>query len=79
MFEWAHLDMEGIDPDIISHRLNVDPNKKPIRQKRRAMNTECYQVLKEEVDKLLSNDFIKESFYHSWLENPVLVNKSNGK
>ena len=35
--------------------------------------------MKEEVDKLIFNDFIKESFYPSWLENPVLVKKPNGK
>ena len=79
VFAWAHSDMEGIDLDIMSHHLNVDPNKKPVRQKRWAMDTECYQALKEEVDKLLSNDFIKESFYPSWLANPVLVKKPNGK
>ena len=35
--------------------------------------------MKEEVGKLILNGFIKESFYPSWLENPVLVKKSNGK
>ena len=35
--------------------------------------------MKEKVDKLLSNGFIKESFYPSWLANPILVKKSNGK
>ena len=35
--------------------------------------------MKEEVDKILSCDFVKESFYPSWLANPVLVKKSNGK
>ena len=43
------------------------------------MDTEHYQALKEEVDKLLLNGFIKESFYPSWLANPVLVNKPNEK
>ena len=43
------------------------------------MDAERYQALKEEVDKLLSNDFVKESFYPSWLANPVLVKKPNGK
>ena len=43
------------------------------------MDAERYQALKEEVDKLLSFDFIKESFYLSWLANPVLVKKLNGK
>ena len=75
VFAWAHSDMEGIDPGIMSHRLNVDLNWKLVRQKRRAMDTERYQALKEEVDKLLSNDFIKESFYPSWLANSVLVKK----
>ena len=43
------------------------------------MYTEYYQALKEKVDKLFSNGFIKESFYPSWLANPVLVKKPNGK
>ena len=71
--------MEGINPSIMSHCLNIDPNRKPVRQKRRAMDVECYQALKEEVDKLISNDFIKDSIYPSWLANPVLVKKPNGK
>ena len=43
------------------------------------MDAECYQAPKDEVDKLLANDFIKESFYASWLTNPVLVKKPNDK
>ena len=63
----------------MSHRLNVDPSRKPVRQKRQAIDTERYQALKEEVDKLLSNDVIKKSFYPSWLANSVLVKKPNDK
>ena len=70
MFTWTHSDMEGIDPNIISHRLNIDLSRKPVRQKRRAMDTEHYQALKEEVNKLLSNVFIKESFYLSGKPSP---------
>ena len=79
VFAWAHLDIEGINPSFMSHCLNIDPSMKLVRQKRQAMDVEHYQVLKEEVDKLLSCDFIKEFFYRSWLENPVLVKKPNGK
>ena len=71
--------MEGIDPSIMSHCLNIDLSRKLVRQKRWAMDAEHYQALKEEVDKLLSCDFIKEFFYPSWLANPVLVKKLNGK
>ncbi|XP_052197211.1 uncharacterized protein LOC127804391 [Diospyros lotus] len=45
----------------MSHRLNVDPSYKPVRQKRRPMTPECYAALKEEVDKLLDNGFIREA------------------
>ncbi|KAJ9557881.1 hypothetical protein OSB04_012495 [Centaurea solstitialis] len=34
-FAWSHEDMVGIDPNIISHKLNVDPTFKPVKQKRR--------------------------------------------
>ena len=57
---------------------NLDLDKKSIGQKRRAMDAKRYQALKDEVDKLLACDFIKESYYPSWLANPVLVRKPNG-
>ena len=79
VFAWKHSEMEGIDPKIMCHCLNLDADKKAIRQKRRAMDTERYQALKDEVDKFLACNFIKESFYPSWLANPVLVKNRNGK
>ena len=60
-------------------RLNLDSDKKPIKQKWSAMDTKRYQALKDEVDKLLAYNFFKECFYPSWLANPVLVKKPNGK
>ena len=79
VFAWKHLDMEGIDPTAMCHRLNLDSDKKSVRQKRRAMEAELYQALKNELDKLIACDFIKESYYPSWLANPILVKKLNGK
>ena len=31
VFAWAHSNMEGIDPNIMSHHLNIDPSKKPVK------------------------------------------------
>ena len=31
VFFWSHDDMLGIDPNVITHRLNVDPFSKPVR------------------------------------------------
>ena len=31
VFAWSHEDMPGIDPSVITHRLNVSPSYKPVR------------------------------------------------
>ena len=36
VFAWKQEDMGGIDPAIITHRLNVSPSFKPVKQKRRS-------------------------------------------
>ena len=43
------------------------------------MDSERYKALKDEVDKLLDIGIVRESFYPSWLANPVLVKKPNCK
>ena len=35
VFAWTHEDMPGIDPSVISHKLNVDSSMCPIKQKTR--------------------------------------------
>ena len=79
VFTWKHSDMEGIDPAIMCHNLNLDSDKKPVKKKWHALDAELYQALKDEVDKLLACDFIKEPYYPSWLANPILIRKPNGK
>ena len=40
VFPWKQEDMGGIDPAIITHRLNVSPSFKPVKQKRRSFEPE---------------------------------------
>ncbi|XP_075654839.1 uncharacterized protein LOC142625009 [Castanea sativa] len=35
IFAWTHEDMPGIDNKVIEHKLDVDPTRKPVQQKRR--------------------------------------------
>ena len=49
VFAWSHEDMPGIDPSVITHRLNVYPSSKPIRQKKRVFAPERDNAIKEEV------------------------------
>lgn len=55
--------MVGIALEVMSHQLNVDPNYKPVRQKKRPITPKRYAALKEEVNKLLASKFVRESHY----------------
>ena len=71
--------MTGISPKVIQHKLNVNPERKPIQQRRKAFAPERDQAVTEEVTKLLTAGFIREVYYPDWLANVVLVKKANGK
>ena len=79
VFAWSHEDMSGIDPSVITHRLNVYPSSKPVRQKKRVFAPERDNAIKEEVQKLTLMKFIREVYYPDWLTNVVMVKKANGK
>ena len=53
VFAWKQVDMGGIDPTVITHRLNVSPSFKPVKQKRRSFAPERQKAINEEVEKLL--------------------------
>ena len=79
VFVWKQADMGGIDPIVITHRLNVNPSFKPVKQKRRSFVPERQKEINEEVDKLLQAGAIREVEYPEWLANVVLVKKANDK
>ena len=79
VFVWKQEDMGGIDPAIITHRLNVSPSFKLVKQKRKIFALERQKEINEEVGKLLQAGVIKEVEYPEWLANVVLVKKANGK
>jgi len=78
-FAWSASDMPGIDPDFLCHRLAMDPQVRPIRQRRRKFNEEKRQAIRDETQKLLAAGHIREIQYPEWLANVVLVKKSSGK
>ena len=79
VFAWSHEDMPGIDPSVITHRLNVFPSSKPVWQKKRVFALERDNAIKEEVQKLTVAKFIWEDYYPDWLANMVMVKKANDK
>ncbi|XP_034681044.1 uncharacterized protein LOC117910982 [Vitis riparia] len=75
VFAWAHSDMKGIHPSIVSHRLNVLPTTRPVRQKVRRFHPDRQKIIQDEIEKLLGAGFIKEVEYPDWLANVVVVPK----
>jgi len=78
-FAWSASNMPGIDPDFLCHRLSMDPNVRPVRQRRRKFNEEKRKVIHDEAQKLLAAGHIREIQYPEWLANVVLVQKASGK
>ena len=79
VFVWKQADMGGIDPTVITHKLNTNPSFKPVKQKRWSFASERQKAINEEVGKLLHAGAIREVEYPEWLANVVLVKKANGK
>uniref|UniRef100_A0A803QCX9 Retroviral polymerase SH3-like domain-containing protein n=1 Tax=Cannabis sativa TaxID=3483 RepID=A0A803QCX9_CANSA len=64
IFAWLHEDMIGIDSKVICHALNIEKeNFRPMQQKCRLLDKEHSKSLKEEVESLRENKFMKEDFY----------------
>ncbi|KAL0384983.1 UNVERIFIED_CONTAM: Transposon Ty3-G Gag-Pol polyprotein [Sesamum radiatum] len=79
VFAWEASDMQGVSPEIMVHKLNVHPEARPIKQKKRAFGVDRNRIIKEEVEKLLKINYIRPVQYPEWLANVVLVPKNNGK
>ena len=58
VFAWSHENMPGIAPEVIQHKLNVNPDRKPVQQRRRVFAPEQDQAVTDEVTKLLATGFI---------------------
>ncbi|GAV61642.1 hypothetical protein CFOL_v3_05169 [Cephalotus follicularis] len=78
VFAWSTEEVPGISPNVMVHKLSVDPARPPTTQKKRNFAPERQQAIVEEVSKLLQAGFIREVHYSDWMANPVVVKKANG-
>ena len=79
VFAWKQEDMGEINSIVVTHRLNVSPSFKLVKQKRRSFAPKRQKAISEEVGKLLQANAIREVEYPEWLANVVLVKKENDK
>ncbi|KAL0292947.1 UNVERIFIED_CONTAM: hypothetical protein Sradi_6963800, partial [Sesamum radiatum] len=54
IFTETPQDLEGIDPGVITHHLNLDSAIRPIKQKKRHFGPEKDKIIQGEVNKLLT-------------------------
>ena len=73
------IEIVGVDPQIASHSLNINPGMKPVIQKKRKFVYERKKLIAEETKKLLDAGFIRQVTHPEWVANVVLVKKANGK
>ncbi|KAL0309282.1 UNVERIFIED_CONTAM: hypothetical protein Sradi_5870500 [Sesamum radiatum] len=59
VFAWEASDMHRINPKVMLNKLNVNPETKPIKQKKRAFGTKRNKIIKEEVEKLIQVNYIR--------------------
>lgn len=71
--------MPGIDPQVMSHKLNVLPDARPVKQKKGMYEAEKREAMRTKVEKLVEAKFVKEVASPEWLANPIFVKKSNMK
>ncbi|KAL0294019.1 UNVERIFIED_CONTAM: Transposon Ty3-G Gag-Pol polyprotein [Sesamum radiatum] len=78
IFAWTRQDLEGIDPNIITHHLKINPDAKSVKQKKRHFGPEKDKIIQVKVDKLIEAGHIEKIQFPGWLSNVVLVSKTGG-
>ena len=71
--------MPCLDPKLVTHKTNVDPKSKPMKQPVRKYHLDVEEKVKVEVNKLLKARFIEEIKCPEWLANIVLIKKKGGQ
>ena len=52
VFAWNYEDMTGLDSQIAMHRLNINPDAKPVKQQQRQFHPEIMKAIESEVKSL---------------------------
>ena len=79
VFAQSLYDVLGVDPQFITHKLNIDPSFPSKKQKPKRSTKPHVKVVKQEVERLKEVRAIREVFFLKWLSNTIVVKKKNGK
>ena len=59
--------MPGLNPQVVMHHFNINPDAIPIKQQQRWFCPEIMEVIQSEVKKLIDSGFIREEQHPDWV------------
>ena len=79
MFAWQASDIPDVPREVIEHHIVVRPHARTVKQKVRKQALERQEFIIEEIRKLEVEGLVRGVLHPTWLANPVVVRKANGK
>jgi ribonuclease HI len=79
IFAWQYDDLKTFDTEVIQHKIPLNKDTKPFRQKLRSFNPLLLPTMEKEIKKLLDARIIIPLRYSEWIANLVPVRKKNGE
>ena len=79
IFAWQYDDLKTFDTEVIQHKIPLNKDTKPFRQKLRSFNPLLLPTMEREIKKLLDARIIIPLRYSEWIANLVSVRKKNGE
>ena len=79
VFAWSYDDMPGLSTSIVSHKLPINSEFDPVKQKMRKFKPDLSLKIKEEVTKQIQSKVVEVTKYPTWLANIVPVPKKDDK
>jgi hypothetical protein len=72
---WSYSKMSGLSRELVEHRLPIKDGFRPYKQPARRFNSDIYDRVKEEINRLLEANFIRPCRYADWICNIIPVEK----
>ncbi|GJS19239.1 reverse transcriptase domain-containing protein [Tanacetum coccineum] len=87
VFAWTYTNMKGIlrtimvggKPFNTVYRLNEYKHIEPTKQKNRGLAPEQNEAICKEVEELMKANILREVKYQTWVSNPIMVKKDDGR
>ncbi|GJU96376.1 reverse transcriptase domain-containing protein [Tanacetum coccineum] len=86
-FAWTSTHITGVPRVLMiggetfntEHQINVFNHAEPIKQKKKSPALERNEVIHSQVEELIEAGILQEVKYQTWVLNPMVVKKDNGK